>query len=58
MENFLSVEENEELNVLRTAISEQPSSVHFMKMERFSELLVKSLQGKGETSSFSNPTNF
>lgn len=58
MENLLSVEENEELLALKNAISEHPSSVHFMKMERFSELLVKSLQGKGEHSVFMEPTNF
>jgi hypothetical protein len=43
----LSIEEWEEAQALRKAISEAPSTVAPWKMERFSELFARSLQGKG-----------
>jgi hypothetical protein len=46
---FLSIEEWEELQALREAISNAPSSVVPWKMERFSFLFARSLQGKGDT---------
>jgi hypothetical protein len=44
----LTEREWHELQVLRRAISDSPSSVHPMKMERFSELFARSLAGKGD----------
>ena len=58
MENALTLEEEKELIALKKAINEGISSVHFMKMERFTELFVKTISGKGETGSFLEPTNF
>ena len=43
----LTEEEWNELSALKNAISDSPASVHYTHMERFSELLVKSLQEKG-----------
>jgi hypothetical protein len=44
----LTKEEWEELNALREAISEYPQSVHPDRQERFTELFVKSLEGKAD----------
>ena len=44
----LTTEEWEELNVLRLAINDNPASVHPEKQERFTELFVRSLEGKGD----------
>jgi hypothetical protein len=43
----LSTEEWEELIALKLAINDNPATVHFEKMERFSELMVRSLQERG-----------
>lgn len=43
----LSIEEWEELTALKQAINDNPATVHFEKMERFSELMVRSLQERG-----------
>jgi hypothetical protein len=43
----LTEEEWEELIALKNAINDDPASVHFAKMERFSDLMVRSLQEKG-----------
>lgn len=40
---MLTEEEWNELNALRKAINECPSSVHSDKMERFTELFVRTL---------------
>lgn len=45
---MISEEEFQELDVLRRAINDNPASVHPEKMERFTELFVKSLEGKGD----------
>jgi hypothetical protein len=45
----LTQEEWNELVVLKDAINYNPSSVHYEKMERFTELMVRSLEGKGDT---------
>lgn len=58
LENALTPEEEQELIALKKAINEGVSSVHFMKMERFTELFVKTISGKGEDGSFLEPTNF
>lgn len=41
--NMLTDDERNELNALKNAIDEHPWSVHPDKMERFSELFVKTL---------------
>ena len=43
----LTEEEWKELSALKNAINDSPSSVHYTHMERFSELLVRSLQERG-----------
>ena len=43
----LSTEEWNELTALKAAINDSPSTVHFEKMERFTELMVRSLQERG-----------
>lgn len=45
----LTVDEWNELNALRDAINTNPASVHPEKQERFTELFVRSLEGKGNT---------
>jgi len=45
----LTTEEWNELNVLRKAINYDPSTVTPEKMEKFTELFVRSLEGKGDT---------
>ena len=45
----LTNEEWTELDALRKAINYNPASVHWDKMERFGELMVRSLEGKGDT---------
>lgn len=47
----LTAEEWNELCALKDAINYNPASVHYEKMERFAELMVKTLEGKG------NPVN-
>lgn len=44
----LNDDEWNELIALKDAIKYDPASVHFEKMERFTELMVRSLQGKGD----------
>jgi hypothetical protein len=48
----------EELIALKSVISYNPASVHPDKMEKFTELLVKSLRGKGEASVLLEPSNY
>jgi hypothetical protein len=43
----LTENEWEELMALKNAINEDPASVHYEKMERFSDLMVRSLQERG-----------
>jgi hypothetical protein len=43
----LTAEEWNELCALKDAINYSPASVHYEKMERFAELMVKTLEGKG-----------
>jgi hypothetical protein len=43
----LSPEEWEELVALKNAINVDPASVHYEKMEKFTELMVRSLQERG-----------
>jgi len=44
----LTQEEWNELVDLKKAINQYPASVHPDKMERFTELLVRTLAGKGD----------
>lgn len=44
----LTTEEWNELIALKDAIKYDPASVHYDKMERFTELMVRSLEGKGD----------
>ena len=44
----MTQEEWEELCALKKAINEYPAAVHYEQMQRFSELMVKSLEGKGD----------
>lgn len=44
----LTSEEWNELIALKDAIKYDPASVHYDKMERFTELMVRSLEGKGD----------
>lgn len=57
--DYLTKEEWNELDALRKAINYDPSQVSPQKMEKFTELFVRSLQGKGDiVSSQANPTNY
>ena len=56
---YLTTEEWDELNALRKAINYNPHTVCHQKMEKFTELLVRSLQGKGDPVSLqTKPTNY
>jgi hypothetical protein len=44
----LTKEEWNELVALKEAINYNPSSVTYEKMEKFTELMVRSLRGKGD----------
>ena len=48
----------EELVALKDAISYNQASVHPDKMEKFTELFVQSLVGKGDYSNQEKPTNY
>jgi hypothetical protein len=54
IENFmeLTTEEWNELVALKNAINYNPASVHPKKMELFTELLVRSWEGKGDDRTF------
>ena len=44
----LTKEEWDELVALKDAINYNPSTVTYEKMEKFTELMVRSLEGKGD----------
>ena len=55
----LTTEEWNELNALRMAINYYPHTVAPEKMEKFTELMVRSLEGKGDPVSVqTKPTNY
>jgi hypothetical protein len=57
--DYLTKEEWNELNALREAINYDPSQVCPQKMEKFTELFVRSLYGKGDSVSPQiEPTNY
>jgi hypothetical protein len=43
----LSIDEWNELVALKNAITYSPQTVSYEKMEKFSELMVRTLEGKG-----------
>lgn len=47
--DYLTEQEWNELNALKDAINYSPHTVAPEKMEKFSELFVRSLLGKGDT---------
>ena len=56
---YLTEEEWNELNALREAINYYPQTVSAEKMEKFTELMVRSLEGKGDPVSMqTKPTNY
>ena len=56
---YLTQEEWNELNALREAICYNPHTVSPEKMEKFTELMVRSLEGKGDPVSLrTKPTNY
>ena len=55
----LTKEEWNELNALKMAINYDPHTVSPDKMEKFTELMVRSLEGKGDPVSIqTKPTNY
>jgi hypothetical protein len=54
----LSQEEWDELVSLKNAINDNPASVVPHKMERFTELYVRSIEGRGNNIILKNPTNY
>ena len=56
---YLTTEEWNELDALRKAINYSPHTVSPEKMEKFTELMVRSLEGKGDPVSVqTKPTNY
>jgi hypothetical protein len=58
MIDTLTTKEWNELVHLKDTISFNPFSVVPEKQELFTELLVKSLSGKGEYEKYTDPTNY
>lgn len=56
--DLLTDEDWDELKSLKSAITDNPASMATHKMEKFTELLVKSLYGKGDGISREEPTNY
>lgn len=56
--DLLTDEDWDELKSLKSAITDNPASMATHKMEKFTELLVKSLYGKGDGVSREEPTNY
>lgn len=54
----MSPEEMNELIALKKAINQNPASVHPDKMEKFTELMVKSLSGMNGDYNRTSPTNY
>jgi hypothetical protein len=54
----MTQEEWDELTALKDAINYNPAAVHYDRMERFTELMVKSLEGKGDYVQHFQPTNY
>jgi hypothetical protein len=58
MKTQMKQQEWDEMVALKNAISYNPATVHPDKMEKFTELLVKSLYGKGNLSVQEEPSNY
>lgn len=58
IQEYLTVKELEELYALKQEMAENPVNISSYEMEHFTELLVKSLQGKGDGVIHLNPTNY
>lgn len=58
IQEYLTTEEWYELNVLKEAITYNPATVTPEKQEKFTELLVRSLLGKGDHVIHTSPTNY
>ena len=56
--DLLTDEDWDELKSLKSAITDNPASMATHKMEKFTELLVKSLYGKGNGITREDPTNY
>ena len=54
----MTQDEWNELKMLKDAITQDPATVHPIKMERFTELMVQSLEGKGNLVKRTAPTNY
>lgn len=54
----LTQEEMAELNALREAINYSPQTVSPHKMEKFTELFVRSLEGKGDPTPFGSQNKY
>lgn len=54
----LSQEEWDELLSLKNAINDNPASVVPHKMERFTELYVKTIEGRGNNTVLTTPSNY
>jgi len=50
----MTQDEWNEMKALKDAITHYPAAVHPAKMERFTELLVRSLAGRGDAQPVSN----
>ena len=56
---YLTTDEWNELTALKDAINYSPHTVSPEKMEKFTELMVRSLEGKGDPVSVqTKPTNY
>ena len=47
-----------ELMALKNAITYNPATVHPDQMEKFTELFVQTLIGKGDNSNYESPSNY
>jgi hypothetical protein len=47
-----------ELMALKNAITYNPATVHPDQMEKFTELFVQTLVGKGNDSNYESPSNY
>jgi len=58
IQEYLTVKELEELYSLKQEMAENPVNISPDEMEHFTELLVRSLNGKGDGVIHFNPSNY
>lgn len=58
IQEYLTVKELEELYALKQEMAENPVNISPDEMEHFTELLVRSLNGKGDGVVHQNPSNY